>query len=341
MTRQRCADVIVVGAGLAGLSVAWHLAPTARVLVLDQGSGPGEEASAQNAGMVRRLGEDPFERALAVRTAARLSGLAEQHPEDWAASPAHRTGALLALGRDPHHLHDAVAHLRAVGVRVEACDRPAELAPVLAGAPPLAAWYLPDELVADAWSLVQGFRSGLRRAGGQVQTGTRALALLRNGARVIGVNTDQGDVFADRVVLAAGAWSAALARSIGLERALVPLRRSLLMGGPHPLSRPDHPWTWVDDVGIYARPEGGGWLLSACDEVVDWPAPGPGSRGPAEEWHRALAADKLARWMPPLAGLRLKGGWTGLRTLPPTAGPCWGRAGAPGLWWAAGLGALG
>src|SRR5690606_16110974 len=126
------ADVVVVGAGLAGCAVAWHLAPRARVLVVEQGEAPGAEATAQNAGMVRRLGEDPFERALAIRTAEWLA----DPGADWEGTePSRVTGAVLALARDPFHLHDGVAHLRARGVRIEACDRPAEVAPALAGSP--------------------------------------------------------------------------------------------------------------------------------------------------------------------------------------------------------------
>ena len=83
-------DVLVVGAGLAGCSVAWHLAPRARVLVLEQGVQPGAEASAQNAGMVRRLGEDPYERALALRTVARLDHLGPAFP----APPSRVVGAV-------------------------------------------------------------------------------------------------------------------------------------------------------------------------------------------------------------------------------------------------------
>lgn len=329
-------DVLIVGGGLAGLSVAWHLAPHLRVLVLEQGDQPGAEASAQNAGMVRRLGEDPYERALAIRTAARLETL------DWPQPPSRKTGAVLALGHDPHHLRDGVAHLRAAGVAVHAVQRSiVDEVPILRGSPLRAAWHLPDEHVADAWSLVQGFVRGVHDHGGQLALGTRVEALERHGDRVVGVKTSAGVLHAGAVVLAAGAWSASLARTVGLERPLMPIRRALLHGAPHPLSRPDHPWVWVDDIGVYARPEGDGWLVSACDEALDWPRT-TRSRGPVSEEQRARAAHKLARWFPPLATLRLRTGWTGLRTFAPDRRPVLGPdAARPGLWWAAGLGGYG
>lgn len=173
-------DVVVVGAGLAGCAVAWHLAPRARVLVLDQADQPGAEASAHAAGLVRRLGEDPFERALAVRTHAWLG----DPGEDWSATPpSRRTGALLGLARDRYHLHDGVAHLRARGALVEAVDRPSEIAPALRGSPVPFGWWLPDERVADPSAMLAGFLRGARRHGAEVRSGVRVEALRRDGAR--------------------------------------------------------------------------------------------------------------------------------------------------------------
>ncbi|MCA9489798.1 MAG: FAD-binding oxidoreductase [Myxococcales bacterium] len=332
-------DVVVVGAGLAGLATAWHLAPSARVLVLEQAEQAGTEASAQNAGMVRRLGEDPYERALAVRTAA---WLADPGP-DWAErAPLRVVGAVLGLARDPQHLHDAVAHLRARGIAVE---RPGDLiavAPALAGAPLTEAWWVADERVADAWSLIQGFLAGLRRNGGSVRTRTRVTGLRVQAGRVTGVDTDQGPIDAGRVLLAAGAWTSRLVATHGLHRPLIPLRRTLVLTAPHPLSRPDHPWVWIDDEGVYARPEGGGWLVSGCDEAVDPPGEGPGSRGPLDPSLAALALDKVARFLPALAEARVVGGWSGLRTFAPDRRPVLGAdPDLAGLWWAAGLGGFG
>lgn len=330
---------MIVGAGLAGLATAWHLARDRRVLLLEQGPQPGGEASAQNAGMVRRLGEDPWERALALRTAEWLA----DPGEDWAEQPPSRVvGAVLGLAHDASHLHDAVAHVQAAGVRVEALDRPEEVAPALAGSPLQAAWFVPDERVADPHALMSGFLGGARRRGAEVRCNEPVVELVRDGDRCVGVRTARGLVHTGAVVLAAGAWSGRLAQQAGLVRPLIPLRRSLVQTAPHPLSRPDHPWCWIDDAGVYARPEGGGWLCSPCDEAVDPPADGAGSQGPLEPTARALLAHKLERYLPSLADARLVGGWTGLRTFAPDRRPLLGEdPELGGLWWAAGLGGFG
>ena len=318
----------MIGAGLAGASVAWHLRGKARVTVVDRMAQPGSEASSQNAGMIRRLGEDPYERALAVRTHAWL----EDPPAEFAHA-SRKTGAVLALGVDPHWLSDGVAHLKARGISVEAASDVSEFAPALAGSRFLKAWVLPDERVADAHALVTGFLAGT-----EVRCGLEVALAIESG-RVVGVETSNGRIPADVVVLAAGAWSRAMVPE--LNRPLIPIRRTLLQTAEHPLSRMDHPWCWVDDVGIYARPEGTGWLVSGCDEAVDPPI-GGGSRGPVDPQPRALAADKLERWFPALGDVRFTGGWTGLRTFAPDRRPVLGSdPEVDGLWWAAGLGGFG
>jgi len=328
-------DVIVIGGGLAGCSVAWHLASTHRVLLLEQGDHPGGEATAQNAGMLRTMGEDPTERALALRTQAWMEGPPCQ---DFPEPVSTRTGAVLALACDPDHLSDAVAHLRARGEVLEDLAKPAEVAPILAGAPLARAWYQPTARIVDPHALNQGFLAGLRRMGGQVRAGVQAVDIA--SGRVTLASGEQ--LCAEHVVLATGAWSAQLCARMGIRRSFVPIRRALMHSGPHPLYSPEHPWTWIDDVGVYVRPESGGWLMSACDERPDYPSPGPGSQGPVPEGTRALLSDKLQRYLPALAQARPAGGWTGLRTFAPDRRPALGPdPERPGLWWAAGLGGFG
>jgi glycine/D-amino acid oxidase-like deaminating enzyme len=330
-------DVIVVGGGLAGLSTAWHLAPDCSVLVLEQGPQPAGEASAQNAGLIRRVDLEPAERALSRRTFAWLQ---TSHP-DWRTSPSRCTGAVLGLGRDPLHLHDAVAHLQAGGVRVQAVDSPGALSPALVDSPLVRAWYLPDEHTADPAALAQGFIAGIDRLGQHVRCDTRVEALLTDQAdRVIGVRTATSEIHAGAVILAGGAWCQPLAATAGLHRPLIPLRRSVAICQTDlPASGP---WIWVDDVGIYVRPEGEGWLACPCDEAVDPPAPGPGSIGTLQPTQAALLQQRLGRYFPRLGRTRISRGWTGLRTFTPDRRPMLGPdRQRPGLWWAAGLGGAG
>ncbi len=318
--------VVVVGAGLAGCSVAWHLRSHASVIVVDRADAVGSEASADNAGMVRRMGEDPAERALAIRTVEWLES------DERFSGASTVTGAVLALAHDRWHLHDAASHLRARGVRVEPCDRPSELAPALARSPLPFAWWCPDERVADPHALLSVFCAGVER-----RLGTAVSSLLMRGGRVVGVVTSNGTLEADAVVIAGGAWSAGLAPC-----PLFPVRRTLVQTKASLSSTPSHPWVWVDDDGIYARPEAGGWLVSGCDELVDPPPDRPGSRGPVDALHQARALDKLGRWMPALQDARPMGGWSGLRTFAPDRRPILGAdAARTGLFWAAGLGGFG
>ncbi len=330
--------VIIVGGGLAGCSTAWHLSQHSPVTLLEMGPEPGREASAQNAGMIRRMGEDPCERALALRTHAFL---AQPHP-DWPENPSRQTGALLGLVRDPHHLSDAAAHLSAAGVPFEVCDRPPDVAPVLAGSSFARGWYLPEERVVDAPGLVAGFLAGAQRRGTTVQTGQPVQRLLVHGGRIQGVQTPDGPIHSDRVVLAAGAWSAPIALTAGLERSLVPLRRAVFGTDPHPLATDNHPWCWLDDVGVWAVAEGDHWISSPCDEVPE-PAPdGPDSIGKAQPTKQRLLVEKITEHLPSLADASFSFDWTGLRTFAPDRRPLLGKdPDLPGLWWAAGLGGFG
>ena len=90
-------DVIIVGGGLAVLSVGWHLPTECKVLILERAASAGTEATSQNAGMVRRTGDDPVERALAIQSGRFYA----EPPEDWCTEQlSHKTGAVLALARD-------------------------------------------------------------------------------------------------------------------------------------------------------------------------------------------------------------------------------------------------
>lgn len=385
---------VVVGAGLAGLASAWWLTRRGhRVVVLEAGASPAAEATAHNAGMVRRLGDDPVERALALRShafyerlradaagdgsdhgrradsdAALQAGAAALAPLV-APGTVRRTGALLLLSHERQRLHDGLAHLRLAGVELPWLDRPQTIAsrlPALDGAAALGGVWDAEALVVDAAGLCAGLLRALRAAGVEVRCRSRVAALLVTGGRCVGARVVQdaaadavapgaplgaitpsaGSVAlaADGVLLATGAFSTPLAASVGLHRPLLPIRRTLLHSSADARAVPDHPWVWLDDAGLYVRPQAGGWLGSPCDELADRAAAvaGPPTRRAPVPAVLALHVAKITQLLPALAGLRWQGGWSGLRTFAPDRAPLLGPDPAlPGLHWCAGLGGFG
>ena len=101
--------VVIVGGGIAAASLTRHLRGRCTVVVLEQHGALSGEATAQSSGMIRRLGEDPVERTLALRSADALAAM-DLPPGVW-----RQTGGVVALRDDPTAANDAVAHLRARG----------------------------------------------------------------------------------------------------------------------------------------------------------------------------------------------------------------------------------
>ena len=147
--------VLIVGGGLAGASIAWHLSPHTEVEIFEASRRLGSESSRQNAGMLRRLGEDPYERRLAEQSHRFLSA----PPEDWKGlRPAEKTGALMLLSQDPHHLEDGVSHLRALDVTIHAPSGLSAFRPLLGKQGFCGAYFLPDEMACFPSDLLEGFQ---------------------------------------------------------------------------------------------------------------------------------------------------------------------------------------
>jgi len=225
---------------------------------------------------------------------------------------------------------------------VDAVDVSVTAPPLSQGADWVGAWWLADERVVHGPTLVEYFARRARDDGASLHTGVQVMELTIEAGRCVGVRTTEGEMRADRVVLAGGAWCSALAARAGLQRPLMPVRRSIFRTIEDGRATDNHPWVWVDDEGVYARAYRGTWLVSPCDERLCWPVTGPGSTGQpvleAEEWLEA----KLKRCLPSLAGMKWSEAWSGLRTFAPDRRPVLGEdTDLPGLWWAAGLGGFG
>jgi len=328
-------DIIVIGGGLAGSSAAAFLSEFASVLVLEGGKETGNEGAAQNSGLIRRMDPEPCDRALAQRTHEFLVHTA---PNMGADNLSSTCGAVLGLVRDPLWLHNARAHLLEQGVRIQATQT--NDFPILHGAPIAHAWHLPEERITDGPQLVDFLLNHAVSNGALVRCNTRVKRLLIESGRCIGVETENETIHAGNILVAAGAWSGTLAQQAGLHRPLTALRRmAAIIKGPQTI---DQPWFWLDDVGLYAKPHNGKWLVSPCDEAPELAPENGRSTGHPSPRQIALLEVKIARYLPKLAAYPTQHTWTGLRTFAPDRRPLLGPDGeCDGLWWAAGMGGSG
>ena len=331
-------DTIVVGGGIAGLSVAWQLAVRgARVLLLEQEPLVGTHSTGRNAAIwlpTELSGTSP---ALARRSAEMLDALLGR--DAWLAE----TGALVTAPQGEERLlEENVEGARASGAHAEriSADDAVRLAPLLRGGSTRAAVYVRDAGVLDIHAMTDAVARAARGAGVSIRASARVERVSRRivsrSHHVGGVSLVGGEeIDAERVVIAGGAWAAALGASCGAQIECVPLRRHLVVLAAE--VSPHEPVVWNVAPDVYYRPESGGVLASPCDEAALDPCVPPVERGELDTLARRLTA--LA---PSLAGARVRRAWACLRTYTPDreliAGP---DPRLPGLGWLAGLGGRG
>ena len=250
VSQQTSPDVVVLGAGLAGLAVAWRAAQRgARVVVLDRGA-VGAGASNVAAGMLAPVAEaDAGERpllALGLDSARRWPAFARELRETTGIDPEYRELGTLVVARDRDDA-EALAREAALRddlgapVRLILPSEARRLEPALA--PTVrAALHAPDDHAVDPRATARALAAAARAAGADLREETAVLAIDVAGGRVEGVVLAGGErLAAPAVVLAAGAWSGALPDGLppGVHVPVRPVKGQLLR--LRPMSRDASP----------------------------------------------------------------------------------------------------
>jgi glycine oxidase len=235
MDRQGPTDVIIVGGGVIGCSIAYYLAREGvKVTVLDKGE-IGGEASRAAAGMLAPLAEveedGPFQ-ALALASLRLFPRLAQALEQECGVAVEYvRSGVLrVALTEEEAEHLKGFAHRRpppALELHWLEPDDLRVLEPGLSSEI-RGALYSPEEHQVNADRLVQALARAAAAGGAVFRQDTRVTALLKRGKRVTGVRTPDETLSAGHVVLAAGAWTAKVAQGIGVDLPVFPVRGQMI-----------------------------------------------------------------------------------------------------------------
>lgn len=319
------ARVVIVGAGVVGASIAYHL--TARgcadVQILEQAPAEITGSTARAIAGVRHQFSSATNVLLSRYSIERLAHFSEEvggHAE------LRRIGYLFLID-DPAvwtTYRESAALQRRLGVPTELLspDQAARLVPGMRTEGLLGATYCAEDGYCDAHGVALGYLNRARALGARLLRATPATGFRTAGGRVTAVETPAGPIGCDLVVNAAGAWAGAVARLAGLDVPVQPYRRVVYVTRPFPLLPSPIPLTIDVGSGFYMRKEQEQLLFGMSNYAepaghnisVDW------------EWLDTVLAAGLRRF-PVLeqAGLDERRCWAGSYEITPDHMPVLGR----------------
>jgi sarcosine oxidase subunit beta len=310
----RTADIVIIGAGAVGCSIAYHLARRgARDVVVLERETIGAGSTSKAAGGIRVQFGTRVEVEFSLRSIEFFRRFEDEMgvPCDY-----RQEGYLILLGdeEDLARYRKNVELQTSLGadVRILAPDDARAIVPELRVDDVLAAAWGPMDGYASPHDVVQAYATQARARGVRIVEDTPVTAIELEGDRVSAVVTPAGRIATRLVVNAAGPQASLVGRMVGLDLPVDPRRRHIFVTDEFAGVR--HPMPLVIDrsSGFYCRSEQRQILMSAGDV------------GPTTEFSATVdwsvldqAVDKAVRRIPALEGASIRHAWAGLRPLTP------------------------
>ena len=335
------AEVVIIGGGVTGTSIACHLAARGlRDVVIVDKSAVASGATGKSSACVRqhystvetcrmiRYALDYFERFEALT--------------DGGSCGFRRTGYLLGVDeRMRAPMEASVALQRGVGIntRLVSPTEMGEIEPRLFSEDLVEGCYEPDSGYCNPAETAQGWALAARARGARIYEDTEVVAILADGDRISGVQTSAGPIHAPRVVNAAGLWGARVGAMVGLEIPITVCRHKInIVSWPDAARRP-HPMVYDFVTNIYTRPELSEHILVGgldAEESHDIADPDRYKEGVSlDESTDALA--RVSHRFPVLAEGRIARGYAGCFDVTPDWHPILDQTGPDGSYVAVGF----
>ena len=329
--------IIIIGAGIAGASAAYFLTQRGinNIRILEKEKLAGTHSSGLNAAILRTM----IPERLINRLACESAEFYLNPPAGFSPDPlVDKTGIYLAASKGSEAVLQGWCHENPeTGMEPIPVERVYERIPDLERGLGLAMWKANDGVM-DIHAILQGFLREAVRSGAEFCSDVRFLGLRTQNGQITGVETSDGFMEADKVVVANGAW-ASVAETFGDYRLpFVPYRRHLLVTEATSDMDSRQPVVWIAGEEFYFRPESGGLLMCGCDATAVTPEEGE-KTDPAQ---LERIASKVSQWLPRFSDARVIKAWAGMRTFVPDDQFVIGAdPRLEGLYWVAGLGGHG
>jgi sarcosine oxidase, subunit beta len=336
---MQTADVVIIGGGIVGSSIAYHLTANGcgKVLVIERESAQGKGSTGKSMGGVRAQFSTPVSIQMSLYSIPFYAEFEEQlgYPCDY-----RPQGYLFCATSDKQmaYLRTNFSQQVKLGlkdVRLVAGDEIRKLFPQLRGDDIIGGSFCSSDGFVDPYSAMIGFTNCACARGATLWKNTVVTGFTRDEAGITSVETTRGPVSTSKVVNCAGAWAADVAKLAGVELPVEPLRRMLVPS--EPFDEFPHTAPMIVDMsnGFHFRPEARGFLLAWND-----PEETPGFKMDFEVGFVEKILTRAADRVPCFANLPVnpKRAWAGLYEMTPDHHPILGEApGLPGFFLANGF----
>jgi sarcosine oxidase subunit beta len=333
------ADVVIIGAGIVGSSIAYHLAESGcrNVVVLERESQQGKGSTGKSMGGVRAQ----FSTPVSIRMSLYSIPFFRQFEEAMGHPSGYRGQGYLFVATEPGHLNYLRANCAlqvSLGLKTVELLHPADvigLVPQLRPDGILGGSFCSTDGFVDPHSVMTGFMLRAVENGARLVRNAEVTAIEQDAAGVCAVRTPTNRIATRIVINAAGAWAGLVAKLAGVNLPVEPLRRMLVPTEPFDQIAHSAPMTVDMATGFHFRPEGLGLLLAWND-----PEETPGFK---TDFDPAFVEKILTRGVTRVpcieeAAVNPKRAWAGLYEMTPDHHPVLGPVPAvPGLFCANGF----
>jgi sarcosine oxidase subunit beta len=321
----KTADVVIIGGGIVGLSIAYYLAlkKAGKIVLFEKGQ-LGEGSTSRCVGGIRTQ----FSTEINIRFSLESLKTFEEFEAEFGIDPEFRRIGYLFLGTSEWEIEvfkENIKLQKKFGNPVEFLnsDEIGSRWPYLRMDDVLGGTFCAWDGYAGPNEILSGFARGAKRGGVRIHEGTEVIGISLAGRKIQSVKTKNEEIFTPVVVNAGGPYAASIGEMVGAKIPVKPLRRQIFVTASFHLADPPIPLTIDFSRGWYFRPEGDGLLLSGPLDLE------PSFKLNTEYEAMAVASENATYRVPVLEKARIVRGWAGLYEISPDHHAILGRV--PGV----------